>query len=482
MTSPSTSWKEATDSTTGDATKFGAPDGLNKNNQLFNGDLNVDNVDVNSPWFFRTSKCYFLNTAGTFGFLIDSSAALAADRTITLPLLLADDTLVFQTFIQTISSKKIGNWLDHSEIAAPSSPAASEHRNYFDSTSFKYTTKNSSGTVEEFTTNSGTQTLTNKTITTPTITVLDNAFTIQDSADVTKTFVTSLGGATTAKGMTLVSSHTDDRSITLPDGTATLATLGLAETLSGVKTFTAAPVFNDNVKVSLGTGSDSTLVDTGSVAIFDYDEANVGSRSFDIQSDATSIALFNDTIATFSVPIDVPDIETATISARDGTLAQTIADSTGVTTFVSGTVLVAPVLGTPAAGSILTNCTGLPTGGVASTLDAKTLTDTVRIQNALATALGTTGTIDLDFSTGELTTMPAMTGNITFTTSNLGIGRSKTIRIIGGASAYTFTFPAWKFLGAAAPASLAIGKYAVLTLTSISTTDAEVVAAYSAQV
>jgi hypothetical protein len=232
MTSPSTSWKEATDTTAGDATKFGAPDGLNMNNQLFNGNLNVDNVDINSPWFFRTSKCYFLNTAGTYGFLIDSSAALAADRTITLPLLLADDTLVFQTFIQTISSKKIGNWLDSVEIAAPSSPAASEHRNYFDSTSFKYTTKNSAGTVEEYTTNSGTQTLTNKTLTTPTITVLDNAFTIQDSADVTITAVMSLGGATTAKALTLVSSHTDNRSITFPDATDTLVGLATTDTLT----------------------------------------------------------------------------------------------------------------------------------------------------------------------------------------------------------------------------------------------------------
>lgn len=163
MTSPSTSWKEATDTTTGDASKFGAPDGLNKNNQLFNGDLDVDNVDINSPWFFRTSKCYFLNTAGTFGFLIDSSSAIVADRTLTLPLLTGDDTFVFQSHIQTISSKKIGNWLDSVEIAAPASPAASEHRNYFDSTSNKFTTKNNAGTVEEYTTNEGTQTITNKT-------------------------------------------------------------------------------------------------------------------------------------------------------------------------------------------------------------------------------------------------------------------------------------------------------------------------------
>ena len=172
-----------------------------------------------------------------------------------------------------------------------------------------------------------------------------------------------------------------------------------------------------------------------------------------------------------------------TLTATSLQLKTAISDETGSGALVFGTSpsLTTPDIGTPSAG-VLTNCTGLPTGGVASTLDAKTLTDTVRIQNALGTALGTTGTIDLDFSTNELVTMAAMTGNVTFTASNYGIGRTKTIRIIGGASAYTFTFPAtWKFLGAAAPASLAIGKYAVLTLTSISTTEAEVVAAYSAQ-
>ena len=103
------------------------------------------------------------------------------------------------------------------------------------------------------------------------------------------------------------------------------------------------------------------------------------------------------------------------------------------------------------------------------------------ITNVLGTALGTTGTINLDFSTNELTTMPAMTGNVTFTTSNLAAGITKTIRIIGGASAFTFTFPAtWKWLGTA-PTSLAIGKYAIITLTSFVTTDADVVAAYAVQ-
>lgn len=63
--------------------------------------------------------------------------------------------------------------------------------------------------------------------------------------------------------------------------------------------------------------------------------------------------------ATISTLIDTPDIETGTVSARDGSLAITIANTTGVSTFVSGAVLVAPVLGTPASG-VLSNCTGYP--------------------------------------------------------------------------------------------------------------------------
>jgi len=123
----------------------------------------------------------------------------------------------------------------------------------------------------------------------------------------------------------------------------------------------------------------------------------------------------------------------------------------------------------------------VPKGTGVIELASTLITAAKRIQNTLGTALGTTGSIALDFSLNELVTMAAMTGNVTFTTSNLAAGRTKTIRIIGGASAFTFTFPAWKFIGAAAPASLAIGKYAILTLTSISTTDAEVIAAYAVE-
>lgn len=63
--------------------------------------------------------------------------------------------------------------------------------------------------------------------------VLDDASTgFGDTADTTKDLFFSLGGATTAKTMTVVSSHTDDRSITLPDATDTLVGKATADTLT----------------------------------------------------------------------------------------------------------------------------------------------------------------------------------------------------------------------------------------------------------
>jgi len=50
------------------------------------------------------------------------------------------------------------------------------------------------------------------------------------------------------------------------------------------------------------------------------------------------------------------DMETATLSSRNGALCATIADTTGIATFVTGTVLVAPVLGTVASG-VISACT-----------------------------------------------------------------------------------------------------------------------------
>lgn len=69
------------------------------------------------------------------------------------------------------------------------------------------------------------QTLTNKTL-------KDSTNIFGNVSDVTKALKFSLGGATTAKTMTIASSHTVDRTITLPDATDTLTGKATTDTLT----------------------------------------------------------------------------------------------------------------------------------------------------------------------------------------------------------------------------------------------------------
>lgn len=99
------------------------------------------------------------------------------------------------------------------------------------------------------------------------------------------------------------------------------------------------------------------------------------------------------------------------------------------------------------------------------------------------TGLGTTGTVNLDMTALNDTLQSiALSGNITFTTSNRGAGKHVTIKL-SAASTRTLTFPGtWVFIGAAAPASLAAGKTAVLSILGWGSNDSDIVAAYSAQI
>lgn len=94
----------------------------------------------------------------------------------------------------------------------------------------------------------------------------------------------------------------------------------------------------------------------------------------------------------------------------------------------------------------------------------------------------TTGAITLDFAAmNGLYWGNALSGNPTYSASNLSAGRSTTIFVAAGASTRTLTFNAsWVFVGSK-PTAIAANKLAVLTLTSLGTTDAGVVAAWSVQ-
>jgi hypothetical protein len=75
----------------------------------------------------------------------------------------------------------------------------------------------------------------------------------------------------------------------------------------------------------------------------------------------------------------------------------------------------------------------------------------------------------------------ALTGNVTLTTSNLTAGGTMRVVISADASSRNFTFPAWRFIGSAAPASIAASKIGILTLVSTTTADTGVIARWEAE-
>ena len=85
-------------------------------------------------------------------------------------------------------------------------------------------------------------------------------------------------------------------------------------------------------------------------------------------------------------------------------------------------------------------------------------------------------TVNLDFR-GFGAQRLDLAGNLTLTTSNLGIGRELLVRIVADGSARTLAFPAgWTFVGGAAPASIAADKTALLRLWCFGLSEDEVVA------
>jgi hypothetical protein len=72
-----------------------------------------------------------------------------------------------------------------------------------------------------------------------------------------------------------------------------------------------------------------------------------------------------------------------------------------------------------------------------------------------------------------------LAGNVTFSGTGYLFGAYVIMRIICDGSTRTLAFPSgWKFVGAAAPASIAANKTALLQLWSFGTTEADVVAQY----
>lgn len=113
--------KEPTDTDPGDSTKWGAPDAVHcakllkgthatekiqkeaiENTAMTLADAQV----VTSAKTFNDNTLYFFNPAGTFKYFHRTSA-ISADRTVTWPLLVADDVVVLASHSQAIINKSI---------------------------------------------------------------------------------------------------------------------------------------------------------------------------------------------------------------------------------------------------------------------------------------------------------------------------------------------------------------------------------------
>ena len=294
-----------------------------------------------------------------------------------------------------------------------------------------------------------------------------------DASDISKVLAFSLSGVTAAKTATLTFINTDNRAYTFPDSSGTLV-------LSGA-------IVNADINASaaiayskLNLAGSIVNADVNASAAIAYSKLNLGTSivNADINASAAIAKSKISTSGTWATS-DLP----ATVMYTDGTQTVTVAKTYNDTTLLfrnpadtfsytvkAGAITAARQLNLP----VITGTDTLATLGLAQTFTAKLtlygIIDTIA-------ALTYSATTDIDFDLTETVTLD-LTGNVTFTTSNKGAGKRKTIKILADSSTRTFGFPSWKFLGAAAPASIAANKTAVLILECFSTTDASVLATY----
>jgi hypothetical protein len=127
------------------------------------------------------------------------------------------------------------------------------------------------------------------------------------------------------------------------------------------------------------------------------------------------------------------------------------------------------------------------TGDIVLTTDGGVVdfTDTPIINvgiSQVATLTPTTGTVNINLSTqGGRYLTHDLSGTVTYTTSNRAVGRVVTLRIKAGGSERTLAFPAWVFVGSAAPTTIAANKSAILTVTWFGTNETDAVAAYAVE-
>ena len=219
-----------------------------------------------------TKVLAFSTSGATTGTTLTLAAAQTGNHTLTLPN--ATDTLVGKATTDTLTNKILTGNTAANLISGSGT-----------------LTLNTSGTItvpnatDTLTANAATQTLTNKTLdTTNTVTLFDNKFTVENASDATKTLVFSLGGGTTGKTMTIASSPTNTRTLTLPDVTDTLTANTATQTLTN-------KTLSGNIAVTLISGSGTLTLNTaGTITLPSATDTLVGKATTDTLTNKTLTA------------------------------------------------------------------------------------------------------------------------------------------------------------------------------------------------
>lgn len=325
--------------------------------------LATDSPDqsISSIKNYTTGSLRVWNAAQDFAFAFVSTA-IAATRSIELPLLTGDDTFVFEAHAQTLTNKIIdgddNTIIDINETQMNVSVGAST----------TVLTSNGVGVAPTYQAPAGGEFTAawtaNHNNSGSTFALEDAKF--ADPTDDTKTIQMNLAGMTTGIELTLSTSQSTAQTLTIPNTT-------------GADDFVLEDFAQTLTTKTMALGSNTI---TGTAAQFDTAVTD------------DNFAFVSDNLSVFA----------ATTSAQ---LLGVISDETGSGLLVFGTspTLITPALGTPASG-VMTNVTGIPVGALANGIDGELITWAADA-TAATVAVGSSGQVLTSNGAGAAPTFQA---------------------------------------------------------------------------